>query len=125
MGWGDGGSEEATLLEDVNGILPGLGEPVAIRVIPQSIAVGKSLAQLNLRGATGATVLAIRRGAQQIPTPLGREVVFAGDVVAVPGARCPLSAARAIFAPALSHINDEIHAAEILLPLRDPNNTLL
>ena len=64
-----------TWLQDANALLPGLGEPVAIRVAPQSLAAGRSLAALNLRGATGATVLAIRRGDQQIPNPLGREVI--------------------------------------------------
>jgi len=121
----DGISDETKLLEDVNAVLPGLGEPVAIRVVPQSIAVGKSLAQLNLRGATGATVLAIRRGTQQIPTPLGREVIFANDVVAVAGARDALAVARAIFAPDLSRIKDDIEGAEIQAELDALNDALL
>jgi CPA2 family monovalent cation:H+ antiporter-2 len=120
----DGASDETTLL-DVNAILPGLGEPVAIRVIPQSIAVGKSLAQLNLRGATGATVLAIRRGAEQIPTPLGREVIHANDVVAVAGAHDALAVARAIFSPDLSRIRDDIEGAEIQSELEALNDALL
>ena len=121
----DGTSDETKLLEDVNAVLPGLGEPVAIRVVPQSIAVGKSLAQLNLRGATGATVLAIRRGTQQIPTPLGREVIRADDVVAVAGARDALAVARAIFAPDLSRIRDDIEGAEIQAELEALNDALL
>ena len=121
----DGSSDETKLLEDVNAILPGLGEPVAIRVIPKSIAVGRSLAQLNLRGATGATVLAIRRGTQQIPTPLGREVIQAGDVVAVAGAHDALAIARAIFAPDLTRIGDELEGAEIEAELQALNDALL
>jgi monovalent cation:H+ antiporter-2, CPA2 family len=121
----DGASDETTLLEDVNAILPGLGEPVAIRVIPQSIAVGKSLAQLNLRGATGATVLAIRRGAEQIPTPLGREVIRANDVVAVAGAHDALAVARAIFSPDLSRVRDDLEGAEIQSELEALNDALL
>lgn len=120
----DGGSGETTLLEDVNAILPGLGEPVAIRVIPQSKAVGKSLAQLNLRGATGATVLAIRRGAEQIPTPLGREVIRANDVVAVAGAHDALAVARAIFSPDLTRIRDDMEGAEIQSELEALNDAL-
>ena len=120
----DGTSDETTLL-DVNAVLPGLGEPVAIRVVPKSIAVGKSLAQLNLRGATGATVLAIRRGTQQIPTPLGREVIRAGDVVAVAGAHDALAIAHAIFAPDLSRIRDDIEGAEIQSELEALNDALL
>ena len=121
----DGTSDETKLLEDVNAVLPGLGEPIAIRVVPQSIAVGRSLAQLNLRGATGATVLAIRRGTQQIPTPLGREVIRADDVVAVAGARDALAVARAIFAPDLSRIRDDIEGAEIQAELEALNDALL
>jgi CPA2 family monovalent cation:H+ antiporter-2 len=121
----DGTSDEARLLEDVNAILPGLGEPVAIRVIPASIAVGKSLAQLNLRGATGATVLAIKRGIEQIPTPLGREVIHDGDVVAVAGTHDALAIARAIFAPDLARIRDEAEGAEIEAELKALNDALL
>ena len=121
----DGASDETKLLEDVNAILPGLGEPVAIRVVPQSIAVGRSLAQLNLRGATGATVLAIRRGTQQIPTPLGREVIQADDVVAVAGSHDALAVARAIFAPDLARIRDDLEGVEIQAELEALNDALL
>jgi CPA2 family monovalent cation:H+ antiporter-2 len=121
----DGASDETRLLEAVNALLPGLGEPVAIRVVPQSIAAGRSLAELNLRGATGATVLAIRRGAVLIPTPLGREVIHANDVVAVAGAHDALAVARAIFAPDLSHIRDDVQGAEIESELDALNTALL
>jgi CPA2 family monovalent cation:H+ antiporter-2 len=121
----DGASDDMKLLEDVNAVLPGLGEPVAIRVVPQSIAVGRSLAQLNLRGATGATVLAIKRGDQQIPTPLGREVIRSGDVVAVAGAHDAISVARAIFSPGLARIRDDSEGAEIQSELEALNTALL
>jgi CPA2 family monovalent cation:H+ antiporter-2 len=121
----DGASDETKLLEDVNAVLPGLGEPIAIRVVPQSIAVGRSLGQLNLRGATGATVLAIRRGAQQIPTPLGREVIEANDVVAVAGSHDALAIARAIFAPDLARIRDDLEGVEIEAELQALNDALL
>jgi monovalent cation:H+ antiporter-2, CPA2 family len=121
----DGVSDETKLLEDVNAVLPGLGEPVAIRVVPQSIAVGRSLGQLNLRGATGATVLAIRRGTKQIPTPLGREVIEADDVVAVAGSRDALAIARALFAPDLARIRDELEGVEIEAELQALNDALL
>jgi CPA2 family monovalent cation:H+ antiporter-2 len=121
----DGSPDETKVLEDVNAVLPGLGEPIAIRVVPQSIAVGRSLAQLNLRGATGATVLAIRRGSQQIPTPLGREVILADDVVAVAGAHDALAVARAIFAPDLSRIRDDMEGVEIQAELEALNDALL
>ncbi|MFL5566367.1 MAG: cation:proton antiporter regulatory subunit, partial [Gemmatimonadaceae bacterium] len=122
---GASGADETKLLEDVNTILPGLGEPVAIRVAPRSIAVGKSLGQLNLRGATGATVLAIKRGSQQIPTPLGREVIEAGDVVAVAGSHDAVAVARAIFAPDLARIRDDTEGAEVEAELQALNDALL
>jgi CPA2 family monovalent cation:H+ antiporter-2 len=121
----DGASDETRLLEDVNAVLPGLGEPVAIRVVPESIAVGRSLGQLNLRGATGATVLAIRRVTKQIPTPLGREVIEADDVVAVAGSRDALAIARALFAPDLSRIRDDLEGLEIEAELQALNDALL
>jgi CPA2 family monovalent cation:H+ antiporter-2 len=121
---GDGEGEEK-LLEDVNAILPGLGEPVAIRVVPASIAVGRSLAQLNLRGATGATVLAIRRGEKQIPTPLGREVIQAGDLVAVAGSHDAVSIAKAILSPDMARMRDDLEGAEIEAELQALNDALL
>jgi uncharacterized protein with PhoU and TrkA domain len=93
--------------------------------VPQSIAVGRSLGQLNLRGATGATVLAIRRGTKQIPTPLGREVIEADDVVAVAGSRDALAIARALFAPDLARIRDELEGVEIEAELQALNDALL
>lgn len=121
----DGASEDTKMLEDVNAVLPGLGEPVAIRVVPESIAVGRSLGQLNLRGATGATVLAIKRGSKQIPTPLGREVIEAGDLVAVAGAHDALAIAREIFSPDLARIRDAMEGAEIESELQALNDALL
>ena len=42
-------------------MLPGLGEPVSVMVRPGHYAVGRTLADLNLRGLSGATVLALVR----------------------------------------------------------------
>jgi len=125
MASADGASSEGHLLEDVNAILPGLGEPVAIRVVPQSIAAGRSLAELNLRGATGATVLAIKRGDQQIPTPLGREVIQSGDMLAVAAVQDAFSSARAMFTPDASPTRDDIQRAEIQAELEALNDALL
>jgi len=118
-------SQDETQLEDVNAVLPGLGEPVAIRVMPESIAVGRSLTQLNLRGATGATVLAIKRGDEQIPTPLGREVIHANDILAVAGAHDSIAVARALFSPSLTKIKDDAEGAEIQAELEALNDALL
>ena len=114
-----------TALSDVNAILPGLGEPMAIRVLPASVAAGKSLAQLNLRGNTGATVLAIRRGDTQIPTPLGREVIHSNDLLAVAGSRDALAVARQLFAPDVRELGADREGEAIQAELEAFNEALL
>jgi CPA2 family monovalent cation:H+ antiporter-2 len=113
-----------TRLRDANALVPGLGEPVAIRVAPESLAAGRSLASLNLRGATGATVLAIRRGTEQIPNPLGREVIHAGDLLAIAGAREALAVARGVLAPDLPRGIDGAESAEIEAEIQALNDVL-
>lgn len=111
-------------LEYANTMVPGLGEPVAIRVAAESLAAGRSLAQLNLRGATGATVLAIHRGEEQIPNPLGREVIHVGDLLAVAGAREALAVARGVLAPNLPRGVDGAESAEIEAEIQAVNDVL-
>jgi CPA2 family monovalent cation:H+ antiporter-2 len=83
-------------LGDVNRVLPGLGAPVPVVIEEGSPAVGKSLAELNLRGATGATVLVIRRGPTALVVPAATEVLQAGDVVALAGTKDAVEAAEAL-----------------------------
>jgi len=72
-------------LHQLHLLLPGLGAPQAIRVGTGTHAVDKTLAELNLRGLTGATVLAIIREHDGVLTPTGRETLQAGDLLAVAG----------------------------------------
>jgi CPA2 family monovalent cation:H+ antiporter-2 len=72
-------------LQQLDRILPGLGTPQPIRIRAGTHGVGKTLAQLNLRGLTGATVLAIIRERDQVLVPSGRETLRAGDLLAVAG----------------------------------------
>ncbi len=121
----EGASDVAnTRLEMANTMVPGLGEPVAIRVESDSLAAGRSLASLNLRGATGATVLAIRRGAEQIPNPLGREVIYAGDLLAVAGERDALAVAKGVLAPSVPRGTDGSGTAEIEADIMAVNEVL-
>ena len=76
--------------------MPGLGEPTPFRLQAQSAAVGKTLAQLNLRGATGATVLAIIRGEEGVIVPSAKEVLRNGDILALAGTHDAVDAARAV-----------------------------
>ncbi len=79
-------------LTSVHGMLAGLGEPVAIQLDAASPSIGKSLAGLNLRGRSGATVLAIIRAGKPI-VPKADELLEAGDVLAVAGTREAINAA--------------------------------
>jgi CPA2 family monovalent cation:H+ antiporter-2 len=83
-------------LDQVHEILPGIGEPIPVKLADRSPAVGKSLAQLDLRGVTGATVLAIRREGGDVVVPTAREVLRAGDVLALAGSHEAIDAARAL-----------------------------
>ncbi|WNG39707.1 potassium transporter [Archangium violaceum] len=83
-------------LKTVHAILPGLGEPTPVRLETSSPAVGRTLAELNLRGMTGATVLAIRRGEEQVVVPTANEMLRAGDVLALAGTHEAIDAARAV-----------------------------
>jgi CPA2 family monovalent cation:H+ antiporter-2 len=60
--------------------------------------VGKTLAQIELRGLTGATVLAIQRGDRSVLVPSGHERLEAGDVLAIAGTRDAVEAAKTLLA---------------------------
>jgi CPA2 family monovalent cation:H+ antiporter-2 len=86
-------------LAEMRALLPGLGEPVVVRLHDGSPGVGRTLAALVLQDLTGATVLAISRpgGGVQVPNP--HEVLRAGDVLAIAGTREAVSAGRALLEP--------------------------
>jgi CPA2 family monovalent cation:H+ antiporter-2 len=83
-------------LERIKHLMPGLGEPVPVRLHRESAAVGKTLAQLNLRGLTGASVLAIARGEEGVIVPMASEVLRADDVLALAGTREAVVAAMEV-----------------------------
>ncbi len=77
-------------------MLPGLGEPVPVRITAASPAVDRTLAELNVRGKTGATILAITRrenSGNKVLVPSGREVLRIGDVLALAGTQESVEAA--------------------------------
>lgn len=82
-------------LADVEQMLPGLGDLVAVPLHAGSAAVGKTLAQLNLRGRTGATVLAITRPEGPVLAPGAQERLRAGDVLALAGTADAIAAGKA------------------------------
>lgn len=83
------------LLADVHAMLPGLGAPIAVAVTASSPCVGRTLAELNLRGRTGATVLGISRKDESIVVPPATERIRVGDVLAIAGTSEAVAAARA------------------------------
>jgi CPA2 family monovalent cation:H+ antiporter-2 len=87
-------------LEQAHGLLPGLGAPTPVRLGEASPAVGKTLAELNLRGLTGATVLAIHRQGEDVSVPTAREVLKPGDVLALAGTHAAVEAAKGLLSPA-------------------------
>ncbi|MBM4270320.1 MAG: potassium transporter [Deltaproteobacteria bacterium] len=90
-----GSNDDEHALDDVKALLPGL-EPEGVRIPAGSLAAGKTLAELHLRGVTGATVIAIGRAGQGVAAPSAREVVREGDVLALAGTREAIAAARAL-----------------------------
>ena len=79
----------------VQDLMPGLGATVAVQLTPECLGVGKTLGELDLRGRTGATVLAIRRAGTPMPNPKADARLEAGDVLALTGTEDALTAARA------------------------------
>ncbi|MDB4958447.1 MAG: potassium/proton antiporter rosb [Myxococcales bacterium] len=97
--------QRAEPLSDVETMLPGFANCASLRLAAASPAVGVSLADLDIRGRTGATVLAIARdradlGGLATPSPL--EPLLAGDILAVCGSHEAVAAARVLLVGAES-----------------------
>ncbi|MBX7082258.1 MAG: cation:proton antiporter [Nannocystaceae bacterium] len=92
-----GGVEHAPLeVVRVDTVLPGLGEMLPVRLGEGDPAAGRTLAELDLRGRTGATVLAIEREGGARVVPAGSDRLQAGDVLALVGTHEALAQARAL-----------------------------
>jgi CPA2 family monovalent cation:H+ antiporter-2 len=89
-----GASTEPPALDTVHSMLPGLGELSPVRLEATSAAIGKTLAELNLRGLTGATVLALQRGEEGVLIPTAQEILRHGDVLALAGTQEAVEAAK-------------------------------
>jgi len=72
-------------LEDLRAMLPGIGEPTAVPIGSGAICIGHSLKDLNLRGLTGATVLAIERSPAEVVFPSADEVLRENDLLVLTG----------------------------------------
>ena len=79
------GQPAPSRLDDLRNLLPGIGEPRAVPVATGAPCVGRSLKELNLRGLTGATVLAIERGGGEVVFPTADEGLRENDVLVLTG----------------------------------------
>ncbi len=86
--------EHAQALDQMERLLPGLGELTAIALVRGNPWIGRTLGEINLRAVTAATVLAIRRGDDSVLTPDGKQALVADDVLIVAGTHEALDSAR-------------------------------
>jgi CPA2 family monovalent cation:H+ antiporter-2 len=70
------------------------------QVMKGSAACGRTLAQLDLRRSTGATVLSIVREGEPLPSPDGTTTLEAGDLIVLFGAHEAIDRAFHLFDPA-------------------------
>jgi CPA2 family monovalent cation:H+ antiporter-2 len=88
------GQAASSHLEDLRAMLPGLGEPTAIPIGTGTTCIGRSLKELNLRGLTGATVLAIERSPAEVVFPAADEVLRENDILILTGTHEAVASAR-------------------------------
>jgi monovalent cation:H+ antiporter-2, CPA2 family len=79
-------------------LLPGLGNATPVPIVAGSPAVGRTLKQINLRGLTGATVIAIDRDAADVIYPTGDEELRPGDALILTGTTEAVQAAQDMLA---------------------------
>jgi monovalent cation:H+ antiporter-2, CPA2 family len=77
--------EQPVELSDAEALMPGIGSLHAVQIGTHSIAVGKTLSELDIRAQTGASVLLIRRGETALLQPGGSESVCVGDDLVLSG----------------------------------------
>jgi CPA2 family monovalent cation:H+ antiporter-2 len=77
--------EQVRTLAGIYDLIPGLGQPVSLEIQPDDYAAGRSLAELDLRDTTEATVLVIVRSSGPTILPVGAEVLRPGDLLALAG----------------------------------------
>ncbi len=84
---------EPSAIERVRDLMPGIGALTPITLADDSPALGKTLAEIDLRGLTGATIVALCRGEERIQFPSGGQQLHAGDLIALTGSESAIAAA--------------------------------
>jgi CPA2 family monovalent cation:H+ antiporter-2 len=94
------GADHSQLRPDVQHFLAELGEPKQVRLSARCRAVGQTLVSLDVRGSTGATVIAIAREPDGAIVPTGREVLRENDVLVLAGTHDAVAQARKLLSGA-------------------------
>jgi CPA2 family monovalent cation:H+ antiporter-2 len=89
-------AREPASLAQVEAVLPGFGGTTPHALGAGAAAIGRTLAELDLRARTGATVLAIARGGGGVATPSPSEPLQRGDVLALAGSAEAIAAAQQV-----------------------------
>jgi CPA2 family monovalent cation:H+ antiporter-2 len=89
-----GGKTSPGGFDRVRAMLPGLGDFEPIEIEARSEADGRTLGELNLRGRTGATIVALSREGHRFTFPTAEQRLAAGDLIAVTGSHRAITAAR-------------------------------
>jgi len=71
-----------------------MGTIVPFKIELGSGAIGHSLGEMNLRGLTGVSVVAISRNGQRVVFPKATEILQEGDVLALTGSHDAIVAAH-------------------------------
>nr|WP_255216390.1 cation:proton antiporter [Pseudenhygromyxa sp. WMMC2535] len=77
-------------------LLPGLGSTSRVVVSAEAWAAGRTLAELNIRALTGATVIAIAHEGETTSMPSGQDRLDPGDSLVLAGAAHAVEAARGL-----------------------------
>jgi CPA2 family monovalent cation:H+ antiporter-2 len=85
-------------LESIHDLLPGLGPLTPVRLTASDAAVGRTVAEVNLHGHSGATILCISRGREGTVAPTPDKTFEAGDVLTLTGTAQAIATAREVLA---------------------------
>ncbi|MDZ4818901.1 MAG: cation:proton antiporter [Planctomycetota bacterium] len=94
--------------EQISAMMMGFGATKRVIIPMGSEVAGKTLAEINLRGLTGATILAILRNGETLTVPAGQDVLQGGDVLALAGSSEATSLAESLL---LGHQPREVFEA--------------
>lgn len=89
-------SPPAEQTPEVGELLHGLGDATPVRLDEGAAAIGKTLAEVDLRAKTGATAIAVAHPERDVVIPTGREGLIEGDTLTIAGPRHAIERARVL-----------------------------